>query len=124
MRHRVKGKKLGRRTDHREAMVNNLVSELFKRERITTTEAKAREVRGAAEKMITKGRRGSLNDRRLVAAKLSDDSVVKKLFNEIGPGFANREGGYTRLLKLMQRKGDSASMALLEIVEEEVKDEP
>tara|TARA_B100000686_G_scaffold313153_1_gene358254 strand:- start:12 stop:386 length:375 start_codon:yes stop_codon:yes gene_type:complete len=124
MRHRVKGKKLGRRTDHREAMVNNLVSELFKRERITTTEAKAREVRGAAEKMITKGRRGSLNDRRLVAAKLSDDSVVKKLFNEIGPRFANREGGYTRLLKLMQRKGDSASMALLEIVEEEVKDEP
>ena len=124
MRHRVKGKKLGRRTDHREAMVNNLVSELFKRERITTTEAKAREVRGAAEKMITKGRRGSLNDRRLVAAKLSDDSVVKKLFNEIGPRFASREGGYTRLLKLMQRKGDSASMALLEIVEEEVKDEP
>ncbi|MBT17783.1 MAG: 50S ribosomal protein L17 [Dehalococcoidia bacterium] len=124
MRHRVKGKKLGRRTDHREAMVNNLVSELFKRERITTTEAKAREVRGAAEKMITKGRRGTLNDRRLVAAKLSDDSVVKKLFNEIGPRFANREGGYTRLLKLMQRKGDSASMALLEIVEEEVKDEP
>tara|TARA_B100000686_G_scaffold313199_1_gene358340 strand:- start:12 stop:386 length:375 start_codon:yes stop_codon:yes gene_type:complete len=124
MRHRVKGKKLGRRTDHREAMVNNLVSELFKRERITTTEAKAREVRGAAEKMITKGRRGTLNDRRLVATKLSDDSVVKKLFNEIGPRFANREGGYTRLLKLMQRKGDSASMALLEIVEEEVKDEP
>ncbi len=124
MRHRVKGRKLGRRTDHREALVNNLVSELFKRERITTTEAKAREVRGVAEKMITKSRRGSLNDRRLVAAKLPDDTVVKKLFNEIGPRFANREGGYTRLLKLMQRKGDSASMALLEIVEEEVKDEP
>ena len=123
MRHRVKGKKLGRRTDHREALVNNLVTELFKRERITTTEAKAREVRGVAEKMITKGRRGSLNDRRLVASRLSDNTVVKKLFNEIGPRFVNREGGYTRLLKLMQRKGDSASMALLEIVEGEVKDE-
>ena len=124
MRHRVKGRKLGRRTDAREALVNNLVSELFKRERITTTEAKAREVRGVAEKMITKGRRGTLNDRRLVSAKLTDTTVVKKLFDEIGPRFANRDGGYTRLLKLMQRKGDSAAMALLEIVEEEVKDGP
>ena len=124
MRHRVKGRKLGRRTDAREALVNNLVSELFKRERITTTEAKAREVRGVAEKMITKGRRGTLNDRRLVSAKLTDTTVVKKLFDEIGPRFANRDGGYTRLLKLMQRKGDSAAMALLEIVEEEVNDGP
>ena len=119
MRHRVKGRKLGRRTDHREALVHNLVSELIKRERITTTEAKAREVRGVAEKLITNGKRGTLNDRRIAAAKLPDSGVVRKLFDDIGPRYATREGGYTRMLKLMPRKGDAAAMALLELVEEE-----
>lgn len=119
MRHRVKGRKLGRRTEHREALVHNLVSELIKRERITTTEAKAREVRGVAEKLITKGKRGTLNDRRIAAAKLPDNRVVRKLFDDIGPRYASREGGYTRMLKLMPRKGDAAAMALLELVEEE-----
>ena len=119
MRHRVKGRKLGRRTEHRESLLHNLVSELIKRERITTTEAKAREVRGVDEKLITKGRRGTLHDRRLVAAKLTDSRIVRKLFDEIGPRYASRQGGYTRMLKLMPRKGDAAPMALLELVEEE-----
>ena len=119
MRHRVKGRKLGRRTEHREALLHNLVTELIKRERITTTEAKAREARGVAEKMITKGRRGTLNDRRLAAAMLTDKQVVRKLFDEIGPRYADRPGGYTRIIKLMPRKGDAAAMAMLELVEEE-----
>ena len=119
MRHRVKGRKLGRRTEHREALVSNLVSELIKRERITTTEARAREVRGVAEKLITKSRRGSLHDRRIAAAKIQDSRVVRKLFDDIGPRYAERPGGYTRILKLMPRKGDAAAMALLELVGEE-----
>ena len=119
MRHRVKGRKLGRRTAQREALVNGLVTELLKRERITTTEARAREVRGVAEKVITKGRRGTLSDRRIAAALLTEKQVVRKLFDDIGPRFATRPGGYTRMFKLMPRKGDAAAMALLELVGEE-----
>ena len=95
------------------------MTELLKRERITTTEAKAREVRGVAEKVITKGRRGTLNDRRIAAALLTEKQVVRKLFDDIGPRSATRPGGYTRMLKLMPRKGDAAAMALLELVGEE-----
>jgi large subunit ribosomal protein L17 len=116
MRHRVKGRKLGRRTEHRESMLQNLVGQLLKHERVTTTEAKARETRVLAERVITKGRSGSLHDRRQAMAILTDEDVVGKLFAEIGPRYAERNGGYTRMVKLMPRKGDSAPMALLELV--------
>ncbi|MEK9658930.1 MAG: 50S ribosomal protein L17 [Chloroflexota bacterium] len=116
MRHRVSGRTLGRRTAHREAMLQNIVAQLIKRERISTTEARAKEARLLAERMITKGKGGSLNDRRLAQATLTDKEAVSKLFDELAPRYAERTGGYTRILKLGPRKGDSAPMALLELV--------
>jgi large subunit ribosomal protein L17 len=116
MRHRVEGRSLGRRTEHREAMLQNLVAQLIKHERITTTEAKAREAKKLAEKVITKGRGGTLHQRRLAMALLTDKDAVSKLFDEIGPRYVDRPGGYTRMVKLMPRKGDAAPMALLELV--------
>ena len=116
MRHRVSGRTLGRRTEHRESMLYNLVSQLIKHERVTTTEAKAREVKAIAEKIISKGREESLNNRRQALAVLPDKDSVEKLFDEIGPRYADRPGGYTRMVKLMPRKGDAAPMALLELV--------
>jgi large subunit ribosomal protein L17 len=116
MRHRVAGRTLGRRTEHRESMLQNIVAQLLRHERITTTEARAREVRGLAEKVITKGRAGSLNDRKRAMSLLTDKQAVSKLFDEIGPRYADRNGGYTRMTKLMPRKGDSAAMAMLELV--------
>jgi large subunit ribosomal protein L17 len=116
MRHRVEGRSLGRRTEHREAMLQNLVAQLIKHERITTTEAKAREAKKLAERLITKGRGGTLHERRLTMSLLTDKQAVSKLFDEIGPRYADRPGGYTRMLKLMPRKGDAAPMALLELV--------
>ena len=116
MRHRVEGRTLGRRTEHREALLQNLVAQLIKHERITTTEAKAREARKLAEKVITKGKGGSLNERRLAMGLLTDKQAVSKLFDDLGPRYADRPGGYTRMLKLMPRKGDAAPMALLELV--------
>lgn len=116
MRHRVVGRTLGRRTAQREALLQGLVAQLIRHERITTTEAKARETRAMAERMITKGRKGGLNDRRIAMAYLTDKQAVGKLFDEVGPRYADRNGGYTRIVKLMPRKGDSAPMALLELV--------
>lgn len=116
MRHRVVGSSLGRRTEHRESMLQNIVAELLKRERVTTTEARAREARKLAERVITKGRTGRLHDRRMAMALLTDKTAVGKLMEEIGPRYADRNGGYTRIMKLMPRKGDSAPMALLELV--------
>ena len=116
MRHRVGGRKLGRRTEHREAMLQNIVAELLRRERITTTEAKAREAQRMAERVITKGRGGSLAQRRLAMALLTDKQAVAQLFDEIGPRYADRNGGYTRMTKLMARRGDAAPMAMLELV--------
>lgn len=116
MRHRVAGRKLGRRTEHREAMLQNLVVQLLKHERVTTTEAKAREVQGLAERMITKGRSGALHHRRQALSTLTDKDIVGKLFDEIGPRYAERNGGYTRLIKLSPRQGDSSPMAALELV--------
>jgi large subunit ribosomal protein L17 len=116
MRHRVSGRKLGRRSEHREALMNNLVSQLLRHERVTTTEAKAREVRALAEKMISKGREATLHNRRLALSVVPDKHAVERLFNEIGPRYADRPGGYTRMVKLMPRKGDAAPMALLELV--------
>ncbi len=116
MRHRVAGRTLGRRTEHREAMLQNIVAQLIIHERITTTEAKAREVRPLAERMISKGKDGSLHQRRQAISYLTNKNAVVKLFDELGPRYSERPGGYTRMVKLMPRKGDSAPMALLELV--------
>lgn len=116
MRHRIAGRKLSRPTGHRMLMLRNMVTDLIRYESLGTTEAKAREVRRMAEKVITHGRRGTLHDRRLVASLLSDRTVVKKLFDEIGPRYEDRHGGYTRISKLGFRKGDAAPTAIIELV--------
>ena len=116
MRHRVSGRKLGRRTEHREAMLQGIVAQLITHERVTTTEAKAREARRLAEHVITTGRNGSQHQRRRAMALLTDKLAVAKLFENLGPRYASRKGGYTRMVKIMPRKGDAAPMAILELV--------
>jgi large subunit ribosomal protein L17 len=125
MRHQVAGHKLGRSSGQRTALRRNLMTELFRHERIRTTRAKADSIRGAAEKLITTAKHGTaageikaVNARRLVAARLNDPEVVKKLFDDIAPRYASRPGGYTRIVKLGPRLGDAAEMVLLELVEE------
>lgn len=109
-------RKLGRRTDHRNAMLRNQVTSLLKHGRIETTLTRAKETRRMAEKMITLGKRGDLHARRQVLAYIYDEDVVKKLFDEIAPNYADRNGGYTRILKLGPRRGDGSEMAILELV--------
>lgn len=109
-------RKLGRPTAHRKAMLRNLVTDLFREGRITTTVTRAKEARRQAEKMITLAKRGDLHARRQVLAYVYDESVVTKLFEEIAPEYENRQGGYTRILKLGSRRGDNAEMAFLELV--------
>ncbi|MCJ7576232.1 MAG: 50S ribosomal protein L17 [Dehalococcoidia bacterium] len=116
MRHKVAGRNLSRSTEHRWALYRNQVTALLDHEKITTTEAKAREVRGLAEKMITLAKDGSLASRREALAFITEKKVVNKLFAEIGPSYADRRGGYTRLLKLGPRPGDSAPMVQVELV--------
>jgi len=116
MRHKVAGRNLGRPTEHRWALYRNQVTALLAHERITTTEAKAKEVRRLAEKIITLGKDGGLAARREVLAFITDGRVVEKLFAEIGPSYANRSGGYTRLLKLGPRPGDNPPMVQIELV--------
>jgi large subunit ribosomal protein L17 len=119
MRHNVDGRKLGRNASHRKALYRNLVIALITHERIRTTTPKAKEARRLAERMITFAKRGDLHARRHVASILNDKTAVRKLFDEIGPRFAERQGGYTRVLKLSApRKGDSAEMAMLELVKD------
>ncbi|MCS6994119.1 MAG: 50S ribosomal protein L17 [Anaerolineales bacterium] len=127
MRHQVAGYKLGRSKGARIALRRNLIKQLFTHERITTTRAKAESVRGEAERIITIARNSAQTDdaarkvhaRRLVAARLGGGSeVVKKVFDDIAPRFASRNGGYTRMLKLGPRQGDAAEMVMLELVEE------
>lgn len=125
MRHSVSGYKLGRTKGARIALRRNLIKQLFTHERIQTTRAKAAAIRGDAERMITIARNSAngsdmdkVNARRLVAARLGDNQVISRLFDEIAPRFATRPGGYTRMLKLGPRMGDSAEMVLLELVEE------
>jgi len=117
MRHRVAGRKLSRPTEHRILMYRNLVTDLLRYEKIVTTEAKAKEVRGMAERMITLGKNGSLYARRQALAFVTDKKVVAKLFDELAPRYAQRTGGYTRIIKLEPRLGDGAPMAQLELVE-------
>ncbi len=116
MRHKVAGRKLGRDTSHRRAMYRNLVTDLLGYEKITTTEAKAKEVRGLAEKMITLGKGGGLNSRRQALSFIIDKKVAEKVFTELAPRYAERPGGYTRITKLGPRLGDGAAMVQLELI--------
>ena len=116
MRHKVAGRKLGRDTGHRRAMYRNLVTDLLDYEKITTTEAKAKEVRGLAEKMITLGKEGQLHSRRQALSFIIDKKVAEKVFAELAPRYAERPGGYTRITKLGPRLGDGAAMVQLELV--------
>ncbi len=120
MRHLKAYRKLNRTSSHRSLMLRNLVTSLFEHERVETTLMKAKEARRIAEKMITLGKRGTLHARRQAASVLMSKAVVKKLFEEIAPKYANRNGGYTRILRVGYRKGDGAPLAFLELVEEEV----
>jgi large subunit ribosomal protein L17 len=117
MRHLKRTAKLGRTGQHRNAMLANLVCSLIKHKRVTTTLAKAKAARSVAEKMVTLGKRGSIHDRRLAVARLHQEDAVKVLFNEIAPAHKERHGGYTRIVKLGQRQGDSSQRAILEWVE-------
>ncbi|WP_027339514.1 50S ribosomal protein L17 [Halonatronum saccharophilum] len=110
-------RKFGRKSGPRKALLISLANALFKNERIETTEAKAKEVRGFAEKLITKAKKGTQHHRRQVMNKLQDKGSVEILFNELAPRFAERQGGYTRIIKVGPRSGDSAPMAILELVE-------
>jgi len=121
MRHQVKRGQLRRNTAHRRALLRNLVTSFLERERMRTTLAKARAARPVAEKMITLGKRGTLHARRQALAYLTKESAVKKLFDDIGPRFSERPGGYSRIVKLDRRAGDGAAMAVLELVGTEFK---
>jgi len=124
MRHRQSGKRLGRNTSHRKAMLRNMVSSLFEHEKITTTDARAKELRPIAEKLITLAKRGDLHARRLATEVVRDRKTVAKLFERIAPRFAGRPGGYTRIIKLGHRLGDNAALSMITLVEEECKPQP
>ena len=117
MRHHVAGRKLSRSKDQRRALRKNLVTQLFKYDRIKTTEAKAKAVRNDAEKLVTLAKRGDVHARRLAAARVNESEVVNKLFNELAPRYEDRMGGYTRILRLGRRLGDGAEMVVLELVD-------
>ena len=112
-----RGPRLGGNAAHQKHILANLATELFRHGRITTTQAKARALRPYAERLITKAKRGDLHARRLVLATLHDRDVVANLFEVVGPRFAERDGGYTRILRLEPRKGDRAQMAMIELVD-------
>jgi large subunit ribosomal protein L17 len=117
MRHNKAGRRLGRTTSHRIAMFRNMVTSFLNHEKITTTDAKAKELRSIAEKMITLGKKGDLHAMRQAASYIRDKKVVTKLFTTIAPRYQERAGGYTRIVKLGLRSGDSASLSLIELVE-------
>ncbi|MCK9174188.1 MAG: 50S ribosomal protein L17 [Desulforhopalus sp.] len=121
MRHQYAGRRLGRTTSHRVAMLRNMVTSLFEHERIVTTTEKAKELRPVAEKMITLAKRGDLHARRQALSFIRSVGVVDKLFNEIKDKFEDRKGGYTRILRTGTRHGDCASMAIIELVGYEEK---
>ncbi len=119
MRHRVSGRRLGRSKDQRKALFRILLTELFRHERIRTTEAKAKAIKADADRVVTLAKRGDLSARRQVSAILTDESVAQKLFRDgrFAERFAGRQGGYTRLLRLGQRPGDGSEMVFLELVD-------
>lgn len=126
MRHRISGRRLNKSAAHRNSMRRSLMKDVIQHERIQTTEAKARAVRGEIERIITIAKRGRVNGdavrlvhaRRLVISRLGDQALAKKVFDDIAPRYVNRAGGYTRMLKLEARRGDAAKQVLLELVEE------
>jgi large subunit ribosomal protein L17 len=124
MRHNKAGRRLGRTTSHRIAMFRNMVTSLLNHERITTTDAKAKELRSIAEKMITLGKKGDLHAMRQAASYIRDKKVVTKLFATIAPRYLERNGGYTRIVKLGIRPGDNAPLSMIELVEEQVEKKP
>jgi len=123
MRHRIAGKKLSRHRAHRKALFKNLINSLIIHGEIKTTESKAKAVRRLVDRLITRGKTGTLHGRRLIAAFLQDKKVVNRIVDEIAPVFKNRPGGYTRMTRLGRRRGDDAMMVKLELVEKPVKKE-
>jgi large subunit ribosomal protein L17 len=123
MKHKIGFNRLSRKSSHRKALIRNMVGSLFIYERIKTTKSKAKEVRKAAEKMITKAKIDSVHTRREIAKKLYKKSIISKLFTEIAPRFISRFGGYTRVIKLGQRPGDASEMVFLELVDRKEKEQ-
>lgn len=119
MRHNKSGRRLGRNSSHRAAMMRNMVTSILEHEKITTTDARAKELRKVVDRMITLGKRGDLHARRQATKVLRDRNVVGKLFELIGPRYKDRPGGYTRIIKLGRRLGDKAPQVIIELVEEE-----
>lgn len=117
MRHGLSHRKLGRTSSHRKALFRNQLSSLIESERIVTTLIKAKELRPIAEKAVTLGKKGTLHNRRVAGKQIASDELLKKLFEVIAPRFADRQGGYTRIIKLGPRRGDGAEMAILEFVD-------
>jgi large subunit ribosomal protein L17 len=120
MRHGLSGRKFNRTKGHRRALMANLANALLKHEQITTTLPKAKDLRPYVERMITLGKKGTLASRRLAAGRLRDESIVAKLFNTLGPRYKDRNGGYTRVIKAGFRHGDSAPMAVIELVDRDM----
>ena len=120
MNHMTGFNPLSRTTAHRRAMSRNMVTSLFRYERITTTEAKAKEVRKAAEKLITRAKVDSVHNRRIAAKFIADEKILNKLFTEIGPRMKDRNGGYTRIMKLGFRQGDAADQVIFELVDDKL----
>jgi large subunit ribosomal protein L17 len=121
MRHRNEGRKLSRNTSHRRALLRNLVTSLLEHGRLMTTLPKAKEVRPIAERMITLGKRDNLHARRQVQSYLLKEAIAKKVFDTIAPTFADRKGGYSRIIKLGNRKGDGADIAIIELLGSELE---
>lgn len=119
MRHRVAGRHLGRNSSQRQALFRNLITDLFRYERIETTEAKAKAIRAEAEKLVTLAKRGDVHARRLAARRIMDPDVTKRLFETLGPRYKERAGGYTRILKIGPRLGDAAPVVIMELVDRE-----
>ncbi len=118
MRHNKTGRRLGRKPDHRQHMMHNMVTSFFQSEKITTTVTRAKELRKLVDRMITLGKRGDLHARRQALQVIRDPQAVAKLFEMIAPRYSNRPGGYTRIIRLENRLGDNAPMAIIELVEE------
>jgi large subunit ribosomal protein L17 len=123
MRHNKSGRRLGRKPSHRQHMMDNMVSSFLNYEKITTTVTRAKELRKLAERMITLGKRGDLHARRLALTVVRDQKLVAKLFDTVAPRYADRPGGYTRIIRLPNRVGDNAPMAIIELVEAGYKPE-
>ena len=124
MRHQKAGRKLGRTSSHRKAMFRNMLTSLFEHEKIETTDAKAKELRKIAEKIVTLGEKGDLHSRRQVLRVISAKKIAKNLFDQIAPRYQSRNGGYTRIFKVGRRHGDNAPLSLIELIPEENVQKP